>query len=264
MQTRCYQVPVTHYETRTNYQLVTTNQVSEVMEPVTTMQTSAYFDPCSCGYHNVTTPVTTMVRKQVVTPIQRYVAQHYTVPVVSYVQQCEQVPVTQMRMYVPAPAAVAVPAPAPAVAVAPAPAPPPAATGPALQAVPAAPPGAQQQINLPPNTDALKQVQRDPPANDGRIGYQTPANANPNRREEISRIFKNNELVEETRRLVDPTEPPPSSGSGAPLTPRPQPPASGSSYAIPQEQKPMPKGAKTASWSAPYSGSVTLSKPYSL
>jgi hypothetical protein len=81
METRCYQVPVTRYETRTNYQLVTTNQVSEVMEPVTTIQTSAYFDPCSCGYHNVSTPVTTMVRKQVVTPIQRYVAQHYTVPV---------------------------------------------------------------------------------------------------------------------------------------------------------------------------------------
>ena len=56
----CYQVPVTRFETRTNYQLVTTNQVSEVLEPVTTMQTSAYFDPCSCGYHNVVTPVTTM------------------------------------------------------------------------------------------------------------------------------------------------------------------------------------------------------------
>ena len=62
-------------------QLVTENRVSEVMEPVTTMQTSSYYDPCSCGYHNVTTPVTTMVRKQVVTPIQRYVTQHYTVPV---------------------------------------------------------------------------------------------------------------------------------------------------------------------------------------
>ena len=262
MQTRCYQVPVTRYENRTNYQLVTSNQVSEVMEPVTTIQTSAYYDPCSCGYHNVSTPVTTMVRKQVVTPIQRYVAQHYTVPVTEYVQKCEQVPVTTMRMYVPAGAA-----PAPAVAVAPAPvaavapAPPPAAIQ--YGGVPAAPQGAPQQqppgqINLGPNpnVEAMKQVQRE--------NYQQPAAAEPDRRETVDRVYRNGKLVEERRVFSDPTaDASGATGSGAPLTPKPVPNASGTGYAVPQDQKPMPKGDRTASKPTQvYSGFVSLSKPY--
>ena len=64
-------------------------------------------------------------------------------------------------------------------------------------------------MQLPNGSESMKQVPRD-----GVAGYQQPANVNPNRREEISRVFRNNELVEENRRFVDPNEPPATQAAG--------------------------------------------------
>jgi hypothetical protein len=291
MTQRCYQVPVVHNEVRTAYQLVTSYQTSMVTEPVTTMRTSSYFDPCGCGYHQVTTPCTTYVQKAVVTPIQRYVAQHYVVPVTTFRQECVNEPVTRIRYYYPgaAPVAVGVAAPPAAVAgiagVATAPA---GAMMPQGQQQQAGPPSSiampPQNGNIVPNapggsSDALKAVPKES-AQDGKQYYPPPSpfTDKPNRREEVDNVYRNGELYERRWRLVDPGEQPSASSSQGstanPQTLAPRPPgpvsgagaAKGSSYAPPKEPLTIPKGTKTASWSEPEyyhpATTVVLSKPY--
>jgi hypothetical protein len=258
------------------------------------MRTSSYFDPCSCGYHQVTTPCTTLVQKAVVTPVQRYVAQHYVVPVTTFRQECVNEPVTRIRYYYPGAAPVAVGVAAPPAAVA------------GIAGVATAPAGGQMMqqgqpqqggppstIAMPPNggantvpsapggsSDALKAVPQES-AKDGRqYPPPSPFTDKPNRREEVDNVYKNGELYERRWRLVDPgaqsSAPSSASSTANPsetLAPRPPGPVKesgatkGSSYAPPKEPLTIPKGTKTASWSEPQqyyqpATTVVLSKPY--
>ena len=173
---RCYLAPVTTMQPQTQLENVTTLRTEFFDEAHTTMQTSAYYDPCGCGYKAVTTPVTSVVRRSRVVPVTQTVTRNYFVPVTTYEQRFTMEPVTETKLYYPPAVAVAAPAmavqanyvaPVPvAGVVAPAPvanyvAPAPAVAnyavpGQALAAAPQAPPAiANYAVPSPPTATAM-------------------------------------------------------------------------------------------------------------
>lgn len=246
MQQRCYMAPVTTMQTQTVQEPVTTYQTSYSLEPVVSHRTSAYYDPCTCSYYNVTTPVTSYVRKAHVTPVTTMVTRHYQVPVTTYEKRCVTEPVTRIQYYVPAtaPAAVAaVPAVPAAPAVAAVPAVPAAPAGVAMAPAPAGqvqqywnPTAPQQQQQPQPQQQQQNVIERQ---------YQDPNVNGAQGTLLIEKTVRDGKVIKETREYIAPNQPvPPPKMDGTP---------SNSAYTPGQPRllKPVPS-LKTASASAFY------------
>jgi hypothetical protein len=244
---RCYLAPVTTMQTQTQYENVTSYRTEFFDEAVTTMQTSAYYDPCGCGYKAVTTPVTSMVRRSRQVPVTQTIARNYVVPVTTYEQRVAMEPVTETKLYYPATPTVAVAAapvvsqyfaPTPVAAVAPpvahyVPAVPtvPATVVPAAPAVPAAvapaAPSVAQYVPAAPPAVAVPGA----PAPQGPPGvapptgqpqfYQNPSAPADDRTMIIERVVKNGQVIQENKRYLNPGEavPPPQLPATTPSVP---------------------------------------------
>jgi hypothetical protein len=78
---RTYYQTETHLETRTALEPVTTYTKSYFWDPVVSLRTSCYYDPCSCSYKQISTPVTSFRLREQCCPVQSWVSRCYSVPV---------------------------------------------------------------------------------------------------------------------------------------------------------------------------------------
>src|SRR5262249_27986402 len=85
---RCWYQPVTTYQTRTYYEPVTVQTTRYFYEAVTSYRYSCYYDPCTCSYQRVATPVTCYQLRSQCCPVQTLVQRCCTVPVTMSQRQC--------------------------------------------------------------------------------------------------------------------------------------------------------------------------------
>jgi hypothetical protein len=91
---RCFYQPVTCYQTKTYYEPVTTYRTSYYYETVCSYRYSCCFDPCTCCYQQVATPVTSLRLRSQCCPVQSWVQRCCRVPVTTYQQSFYWEPVT--------------------------------------------------------------------------------------------------------------------------------------------------------------------------